>query len=115
MQSLSRDLALPALADALQRYAPVIDKTKKARHHMEHVSERIAIGREMRWGAPMDSETFRRATGRLEGETVYFGDESFNLGAIHEAVRNVGRNIALRLREQVSPAFSVRQRPLDDT
>lgn len=115
LQKLGGKLALPELADALQRYAPAIKATKTARHHIEHISERISGGRGEQHGSPMTPEMFRKAMGRLEGQTIYFGDEPFNLGAIHEALRNVGRNIAPRLREQVQSAFSVGQRPLDAT
>jgi hypothetical protein len=46
---------------------------------MEHLNERIAIGRIEKYGPVMPADVFRKAVGAFDGERIMFGDESFPL------------------------------------
>jgi len=108
IEKLNTLLKLAELDAAIAHNQLVADETKTARDHLEHIVERIQIGRPPHFGHPMDAQTFRGAMGRFEGDQITFGDETFRLGAINTAIRNVGRAVAPALRQATIPVITVR-------
>jgi hypothetical protein len=95
LQAVSSYLVAPEeLSQVLHDSEELISHTATARHHMEHITERIGRGRTGRYGTEMSAEVFRQSLGRIEGSTVVFGEERFDLAAIHEAIRSIGEEVA---------------------
>lgn len=47
----------------------------------------------------MSPVVFRKAVGHFDGRRLRFGNESFDLAGIHDAIREIGENVAPRLRD----------------
>ena len=108
LRELASDFNLPELAQSVSTYSTVIDNTKCARDHIEHISERIESGRSERWGDSMDTTVFRRRIGNYSDGSVTFGDETINLHEIYDAIRAIGRTVAPKLRALVNSGFKVK-------
>jgi hypothetical protein len=108
LKKLARILNLEELSTSITKYRQVMKETKVARDHLEHMDERIEIGKEVKHGQFMSARTFRGAMGRFDGNLITFGDESFNLAAINDAIQDVGRTVASALRQTTSVSITVR-------
>lgn len=109
LEKLAADFPLPDLANSVKTYTKEIKGTKCARDHMEHFSERIESGRTEHWGKPpMAADIFRRSLGKYSADSVTFGSESFDLRAIYDAIRIIGRKVAPKLRMQIESGFAVK-------
>jgi len=85
------------LNQAIVASEDLINQTATARHHAEHFIERIDRGRTRKYsyGRPeMAADVFREALGLIEGTTVIYGDERFDLSVIHQTIRGIGKEVA---------------------
>ncbi len=119
LKAVNDYLAVPEeLNRAVVDSEDMANQTATARHHAEHGIERIQKGRIRKHshGRPeMSAEIFRRAMGHIEGTTVVFGDEKFDLSVIYEAIRAIGKEVAPRVKEAIPlPTLTVMQHPLAD-
>ena len=108
LKELAADFTLSDLVQSVEMYSTEIAATKRARDHIEHFSERIESGRSQCWGAPMDATTFRSAMGTYRADSVTFGSEAFDLRAIYDAIRAIGRNVAPKLHMHIDSGFTVK-------
>jgi hypothetical protein len=96
----------------------LISQTATARHHAEHFIERIEGGRTRKYshGRPeMPADIFREAMGRIEGTTVIYGDERFDLSVIHQTIRGIGKEVAPRVKAAIPvPTTRIIQTPPPD-
>jgi hypothetical protein len=111
LQKLANDFVLPDLRQSLQQHATLIEQTKRARDHIEHMTERIEKGRGQKFGSPMDARTFRHAMGKYERGSVTFGNETFDLQAIHAAIHTIGKTVAPKLRVAIESGFTIKFGP----
>lgn len=107
IEKLNGLLNIVELDTAVAVNSSVADETKKARDHLEHIDERIEKGRLLHFGQPMNAQTFRRAMGRFEEDHITFGDETFHLGVINNAIIDVGHEVAPALRQVTIPIITV--------
>ena len=77
---------VPELARAVSAHELDADTARKVRDHVEHLAERVTLGRRKQFGQPMTAETFRRVAGGFDGRMAYYGDETFDVPAIRDAV-----------------------------
>lgn len=99
----------PDLRPPFADYETAAMTAKTAREHIEHLNERIVHGRSgERLGGAMPADVFREAVGAFDGERMMFGDESFPLGDMLEAIRASSSAIAPRLAEATAPNLQVR-------
>jgi hypothetical protein len=106
------------LNQAIVASEDLISQTATARHHAEHFIERIERGRTRGYGQgrpEMTAEVFREAMGRIEGTTVIYGDERFDLSVIHETIRVIGKEVAPRVKAAIPlPTTRIIQTPVSD-
>lgn len=96
----------------LQEFTEVFEASKDARrasrdarNHIEHVAERIAEGRR---NGPMTPQEFRSKMGIFDGTKIWFGPESYDVIAMHDAVHQAGQKLAPLLEEKLTLAPKVR-------
>lgn len=90
---------LPELDAAWTSSAEARRLSREARNHIEHVAERITAGRAK---PPMTSIDFIKKLGVFDGTKIWFGNENYDVVAMHEAVMTVGRTVAPVLEQQLT-------------
>lgn len=105
LTALLKRLDQPELDGAVKEYTPSKEQALTARHHIEHVAERIEAGRAAHYGGEMTAEEFQQAVAALEGEEIIFGPERFNLHEIREVTHLVTDALAPGANEHLKTAF----------
>jgi hypothetical protein len=103
--ALLKRLDQPELDAAVKEYAPSKKQALTARHHIEHVAERIETGRAAQRGGEMTAEEFRQAVAALEGEEIIFGPERFNLREIRDVTYLATDVLVPLVNEHLKTAF----------
>jgi hypothetical protein len=108
LSSLLERFEQSALDTAVEKHAGSKEQALRARHHIEHVAERIEAGRAARFGGEMTSEEFLSAVGSLEGDEMIFGPERFNLRQIRDVTHLVTGAVAPGVNEHLKVTFIAR-------
>lgn len=93
------------LDELIQEHAESQEQALRARHHIEHVAERIEAGREAHYGDAMTAEEFQEAVGALEGDEMLFGPERFDLREIRDVTHLVTEVVAPAVNEHLKVTF----------
>lgn len=100
---------MEAFRSAAARHATVRARLDSARHHIEHIVERIREGGATRTTQASSTDAFQQALGRCDGSALVFGDARFDLGEQLAALADLQGTVGPAIAGAVVPTFAVQR------